>query len=134
VAIIAYYIWHQRQLSNEGGVDQLTMDDFSEPTNKQELEPTHELIRQIDLKAASLEKDLTGELSKDGFLRFQMLITENVNLQFKQKKEELMEQRIQAFKEKDWQKYGTFIQMAAQEMTKLTAEATQKACEHKGYN
>jgi len=42
------------------------------------------------------------------------LITEYTQEEFKSKKEELMQQRLQAFKEQDWQNYGKFISMAAQ--------------------
>lgn len=44
-----------------------------------------------------------------------------------------MQKRIQAFKDKNWQEYGQCIQAAAQAMTQITAEMTQKSCEHKGY-
>ena len=44
-----------------------------------------------------------------------------------------MQQRIQAYKDQDWPRYGDLINKAAQGMMKLQAEMTGKACQHLQY-
>jgi len=50
----------------------------------------------------TFERDMSGMLTKDGFLSLRNLITSLTQEEFKPQKEELMQQRLKAFKESDW--------------------------------
>jgi len=56
-----------------------------------------------------IEKDLSGSLTKDGFTNLRNIVMQSCQEEFKPIKEDLMKQRIKAFKENDWQNYAKFI-------------------------
>jgi hypothetical protein len=57
---------------------------------------------------------LNGTLSKEAVLLVRNLISKHVQIEFKGKKDELMNQRLAYFKDGDWQNYVKMIGMAAQ--------------------
>ena len=73
------------------------------------------MLSLLDINDKNFERDITGNLTKEGFLNLRNFITAFILEEFKPRKEELMNQRVNAFKEQDWANYGKFIGMAAQE-------------------
>lgn len=55
-----------------------------------------------------------------------------MHAEFRERKEELMKERIGFYREQNWQEYAKRIGMAAQEFTKLAEERSQQACVHLG--
>ena len=58
------------------------------------------------------------------------LISKHVQVEFKGKKDELMNQRLTHFKEGDWQNYVKMIGMAAQAHNGLLQQRTMQVIEH----
>ena len=67
------------------------------------------------------------------FVKITGLIQEQVSSEFKQQKEDIMQERLKAFKEQDMQSYTMCIQKAATAMAQLTQLRTQQAFEHLQY-
>lgn len=103
------------------------------PEDEEDDSPEFLLLKAVDNNMPKLDKGLSGLLTPRGTLELQKIITEHVMNQFKQTKEEMMQQRIQAYKDRDWPRYGDLINKAAQGMMKLQAEMTGKACQHLQY-
>lgn len=76
-----------------------------------ELDPEDKLFKALD--QMTFERDMSGMLTKDGFLSLRNLITGLTQEEFKPQKEELMQQRLKAFKESDWQRYAQCIGQAS---------------------
>lgn len=119
--------------------DQLTMADIvnssggSAAEADDDLDGEEKLLKAIDQNDHLFDKELSGNLTKNGFTQLRNLITAMTQTEFKPKKEELMLQRIQAYKEQDWPTYGKMIGMAAQSFQMLMTERTKAVIEHLGY-
>lgn len=87
------------------------------------------LLQAID-NLPEISKELNGTLSKEAFLLVRNLISKHVQIEFKGKKDELMNQRLAHFKESDWQNYVKMIGMAAQAHNALLIERTKQVIEH----
>ncbi len=68
---------------------------------KNELSEMDKLLQAID-SLPEISKELNGTLSKEAFLLVRNLISKHVQIEFKGKKDELMNQRLAHFKEGDW--------------------------------
>lgn len=139
VALIAYYFYNKKKQAGDGdnGVDQLTLDDVvgkkHSPEDEEDDSPEFQLLKTLDNSMPKLEKGLSGLLTPRGTLELQKIVTEHVMNCFKAEKEDLMKQRIEAFKDSQWDRYSEMIQKAAQGMMKLQMEMTGKACTHLQY-
>jgi hypothetical protein len=87
------------------------------------------LLQAID-SLPEISKELNGTLSKEAFLLVRNLISKHVQIEFKGKKDELMNQRLAHFKEGDWQNYVKMIGMAAQAHNTLLTQRTMQVVEH----
>lgn len=87
------------------------------------------LLQAID-NLPEISKELNGTLSKEAFLLVRNLISKHVQIEFKGKKDELMNQRLAHFKESDWQNYVKMIGMAAQAHNTLMIQRTKQVIEH----
>ena len=57
-----------------------------------------------------VKEELTGDLTLDSFLKLRSEITAHTFMLFKERKEELMQERIVAFKAENWDLYKEKIQ------------------------
>lgn len=87
------------------------------------------LLQAID-NLPEISKELNGTLSKEAFLLVRNLISKHVQIEFKGKKDELMNQRLTHFKESEWQNYVKMIGMAAQAHNDLLIQRTKQVIEH----
>jgi hypothetical protein len=88
-AIVAYFELTKKDPADE--VEQFTLSSVVQPGDgvNDELDPEDRLCKELD--AHSYEKDMSGMLSKDGFLTMRNVITAVTQEEFKSQKEELME-------------------------------------------
>jgi len=104
VAIIAAVIMYMQMMKKnpEDDVPQLTLSSEVKlgQSGELELDPEDRLLKELD--AHTFEKDMSGMLTKDGFLAMRNLITAVTQEEFKPQKEELMQNRLKCFKENDW--------------------------------
>ena len=63
-------------------------------------------------------------LSKEAFILVRNLIAKHTQIEFKKKKEEMMEKRLVHFKESDWQNYARMIATASQAYQALMVQRT----------
>jgi hypothetical protein len=72
-------------------VEQMTLSSVVQPGEggEHDLDPEDRLMKELD--AQTFEKDMSGMLSKDGFLTMRNVITAVTQEEFKSQKEELME-------------------------------------------
>jgi len=68
----------------------------------------------------------------NGFIELRNTIHKCAHTEFRERKEELMNERIGFFREQNWQEYAKRIGMATQEFTRLIEERSQQACTHLG--
>ena len=93
-----------------------------------ELDSKDKLFKALD--QITFERDMSGMLTKDGFLSLRNLITDLTQEEFNTQKEELMQQRLKAFKESDWQRYAQCIDQARNAYQKLVHDRSMQALEH----
>jgi hypothetical protein len=103
---------------NKGQVyhEQLTLDRVPSSSNKDapdtvrsadkksDSEEQSALFKELD-KAGPYARQMNGALETEAFMVMRMVINKHVMLEFKEKKEELMEKRLAAYKEKNEQEY-----------------------------
>ena len=70
-----------------------------------------------------------GTLDLDSMVRFKKIVGKHTYLAYRDRKEEVMQERLEHYKAKRLQQYGQCIVMAAQEFQKMMVETTQKAAE-----
>ncbi len=64
------------------------------------------LKQTIDQSSHHFSKELNGQLTKPGLTSLRNIVFEFVHNEFKQRKEELLLDRIMAFKNNDWASYS----------------------------
>lgn len=72
---------------------------------------------------------MSGALEKEAFMRLRTLVNQHVMLEFKEKKEELMNKRIEAYKQRNDQAYAQFISEASQQYMALLQTRTRDSIE-----
>ena len=71
------------------------------------------LLQEVD-SLPHIVREINGNIPKEVFVELRNLIAKHVSIEFKSKKEELMNQRIIHFKENDWANYVKLIGMSIQ--------------------
>lgn len=115
ISLTVLYIIYTQVTSKKPEFDgQLTMADVvkDKSPGQIELSESDRLLQAID-NLPEISKELNGTLAKEAFLLVRNLISKHVQVEFKGKKDELMNQRLTHFKEGDWQNYVKMIGMAA---------------------
>lgn len=69
-----------------------------------------------------MKEELTGDLTLESFLSLRAELTAHTFMLFKDRKEELMLERIEAYKAKNWDLYKEKIQQASHDFYQLSAE------------
>lgn len=119
VALVLLYLAYTMlagKKANADDEDQLTLSDVvsvEKGDAADVLDADEKLLQALDQHEMDFEKELSGNLTKDGFVNLRNLITSMTQQEFKPTKEELMQQRVQAYKNNDWQNYAKFISQAA---------------------
>ncbi len=103
--LIGIIVYMQISNRNKGvDVEQLTLADVVSTDSKPEetLDGVDKLMQALDQAEKTFERELTGNLTKNGFVQLRNLVSTLTQEEFKPKKEELMELRLQAYRESDW--------------------------------
>lgn len=127
-AVILFLVYQQLTAKQEFA-QQLTLNDATGTENKTANEREQQkdtILKRLD-KEGPFERDAYGILTKEAFLHLRRILSEQVLIEFKDKKEELMNQRLAAFQNRDQRTYMTKIQEASQEYLKLLGKKQQQA-------
>jgi len=102
------------------------------PKEPELTEDQKKMIAQVDKARAVLQgaltkidlvkEELTGDLTIESFLKLRGEITAHTFMLFKDRKEELMNERIVAFKAENWDVYKEKIQQASHDFYQLSAQ------------